>query len=231
MFIVCTFLPEQIPCLCKLSWWINPFRILNESCSFSPHVWPVCSRTYLGLGCPLLYLVFFGAAVRAVWNELSVYKLQERDNTHGWLPHLGRLCVWRSRRPSLNGWKCQQSHLCDLHLYGLCVFFSHCSFWETIHNTIQWVTQQHDIPWLWLASRLHGCDGRYDDGYRVLQAGLLPPTLRAPQPALPPPRLPPPLPPRTVRSDAAVLGRSSHSAEPCPGSPSETGRASCRERG
>ena len=28
MFIVCTFLPKQIPRLCKLSWPINPFLIL-----------------------------------------------------------------------------------------------------------------------------------------------------------------------------------------------------------
>ena len=28
MFIVCTFLPKQIPCMCKLSWRINPFLIL-----------------------------------------------------------------------------------------------------------------------------------------------------------------------------------------------------------
>ena len=28
MFIVCTFLPKQIPCLCKLSWPINPSLIL-----------------------------------------------------------------------------------------------------------------------------------------------------------------------------------------------------------
>ena len=28
MFIVCTFLPKQIPWLCKLSWPINPFLIL-----------------------------------------------------------------------------------------------------------------------------------------------------------------------------------------------------------
>ena len=28
MFIVCTFLPKQIPCQCKLSWPINPFLIL-----------------------------------------------------------------------------------------------------------------------------------------------------------------------------------------------------------
>ena len=28
MFIVCTFLPKQIPCLCKLSWRINQFLIL-----------------------------------------------------------------------------------------------------------------------------------------------------------------------------------------------------------
>ena len=30
MFIVCTFLPKQSPCLCKLSWRINPILILNQ---------------------------------------------------------------------------------------------------------------------------------------------------------------------------------------------------------
>ena len=33
MFIVCTFLPKQIPCLCKLSWRINPILILIDEWS------------------------------------------------------------------------------------------------------------------------------------------------------------------------------------------------------
>ena len=43
MFIVCTFLPKQIPCLCKLSWPINPFLILIN---FWPEkVGPIWQRT------------------------------------------------------------------------------------------------------------------------------------------------------------------------------------------
>ena len=34
MFIVCTFLPKQIPCLCKLSWQINSILILILSGRF-----------------------------------------------------------------------------------------------------------------------------------------------------------------------------------------------------
>ena len=38
MFIVCTFLPKQIPWLCKLSWPINPFLILILQLNALRHV-------------------------------------------------------------------------------------------------------------------------------------------------------------------------------------------------
>ena len=44
MFIVCTFLPKQIPCMCKRSWRINPFLILIVSSFSYYYCWPSSER-------------------------------------------------------------------------------------------------------------------------------------------------------------------------------------------
>ena len=63
MFIVCTFLPKQIPCQCKLSWRINPI-LMEMVCLWQ---WFVSGRVRLNC--------VWGAG-KAMWSEYGTAGLE-----------------------------------------------------------------------------------------------------------------------------------------------------------
>ena len=97
MFIVCTFLPKQIPCLCQLSWRINPFLILisdhnTDACrcscpltllswahslkQYNPSVQSEQNNHYLQTNCPktvFVILHYIGSPLR---SQDHIIKLQ-----------------------------------------------------------------------------------------------------------------------------------------------------------
>lgn len=104
-----------------------------------PNFWVTMSKCCLGdaahlcLCCPLLYLVFVSTAVCGFWNELSVYKLQQKTTQDTFIA-----LQFSFNAQQLSGFWIvtkEKSHLCGFHFNSLCVFFSNCSFCENRVNT------------------------------------------------------------------------------------------------